>query len=306
MIAVRPLVQAGHVAERGDPQVAPPSQHLEPLGDQGPVEASKRHHVADRTQRNQIEPLHEVRLRAGRAVPAGRAQRPVERDRQEEGHADRGQITELLGVGRHRGLVQAVRIDHGRRPGQLRRGRVVVHDNNVEPGLGRRRQGLEGGYAAVHGHYHGHPLGLQRQERVGIGPISLLDPVGHIDMRLGPGGAQKAGQQGGRGRPVHVVVAEDGDRLAAHDRAGQARRPGVHVLEPRGVGQGLAQARIEEGLGLVEADAARGQHPADDLRQPQALGQGERQAGIAQALLPAFAADRVLDAQETGPRLGAG
>ena len=123
----------GLARARGDPQA---------LGDQSPVEPGERHDVADRAERDQIQPAAQVRLRPAREM-AARAQRTVERDHHEEGHPDRRELADRA----H--LVAPVGIDHGERGGQLRLGDVVVDHDDL---LTARRGGgerLERGGAAI-------------------------------------------------------------------------------------------------------------------------------------------------------------
>ena len=52
----------------------PAAERQQALGDEGAVEAGERHDVADRAERDQVEPLQQVRLGPAGAVPAARAQ----------------------------------------------------------------------------------------------------------------------------------------------------------------------------------------------------------------------------------------
>ena len=65
-----------------------------------------------------------------------------------------------------------------------------------------------------------------------------------------------------------------------------------------GIGQVMAQGWIEEPVGRLGADTARGEQPADDLRQMELLGQGEAGAVVAGALAPTPAAQRALDTEK--------
>src|SRR3546814_5978414 len=56
---------------------------------------------------------------------------------------------------------------------------------------------------------------------------------------------------------------------------GEARRRRIHVPQQAGVRQLGLQRRLQEALDLVEADAAQGDQPADDLGQAETLGDGQ-------------------------------
>ena len=79
----------------------------------------------------------------GVAVPAGRAQRAVDADAQQEGDADGGELLVRALV------VDPVGIDHRERLGQRQLGLVMVDHDDVEPGLARLGERLVGGDAAI-------------------------------------------------------------------------------------------------------------------------------------------------------------
>ena len=85
--------------QRGEPGVAAARRDLEALGHERPIEPGERHHVADRAERHEVEPAAQVRLGPAGEVAAG-AQGAVQRDRQQEGHADRGQLADRALPGR--------------------------------------------------------------------------------------------------------------------------------------------------------------------------------------------------------------
>ncbi len=70
VIGVEPLVDPRDVGERGDAGIAAPLHHLQPLRHQRAVEPGERHHVADRAERDEVEPLQEIGLGPA-AIPAG-------------------------------------------------------------------------------------------------------------------------------------------------------------------------------------------------------------------------------------------
>lgn len=107
-------------------------------------------------------------------------------------------------------------------------------------------------------------------------------------------------QQRGRRRPVHVVVAEHRDRLAAQHGLREPRGERIHAVEHRGIGQPVAQPRREMPLKLLGRDAAQRDQSRDGLGQPVRLGQQRGLARIGGADDPAPAAERPHDRGERG------
>ena len=90
---------APRAASAARPGIGAARRDLEPLGDQRAVEALERHHVAHRAERHEVEPAAQVGL-GPRAEMAARAQRAVERDDDQERHADRGEVASPGSPGR--------------------------------------------------------------------------------------------------------------------------------------------------------------------------------------------------------------
>ena len=262
--------QARRQRERREARIAPARRDLQPLGDQGAIEPGQRHHVAHGAERHQIEPAPEVRLGPAREM-AARAERAVERHDDQERHPDRGQVA------RRAHLVAAVRVDHRECLRQALLGGVVIDHDHLQAALGGERQRLEGGGAAVERDHQPAALRGEALERLRIGAVALEQAIGHVDDGLAADRLQIAREQRQRGRAVDVVVAEQAHRLARDDRIGQPLDRAVEVVQMRGVGQGLAQPRLDEGRHAVEREAAAGQDPADHLGQLAALADGERQ-----------------------------
>ena len=84
-------VEAGGVGQSGEAGVAAAGHHLEPLGDEGAVEAAQLGDVGDGAERDQVEPFDQLRLGAAREI-AARPQRPEQGRAEQEGHADRGEM----------------------------------------------------------------------------------------------------------------------------------------------------------------------------------------------------------------------
>ena len=73
---------------------------------------------------------------------------------------------------------------------------MMIDDDDIEPGLRRARQGLEGRDAAIDGHDQCDALGLQRQQRRQIGPIAFLHAIRNVDAERPTCAGEEARQQG--------------------------------------------------------------------------------------------------------------
>ena len=104
MIGVDRLADAADRGQRPHSGIAQLPRHPDALRDQRAVDPGQRHDIAYRAERHQVEPLQQIGL-GPVGVPAGLAQRAVDRDRQQKGDADRGERAMRAG------LVEPVRVD---------------------------------------------------------------------------------------------------------------------------------------------------------------------------------------------------
>ena len=141
-------------------------------------------------------------------------------------------------------------------------------------------------------------------DRVCVGPIAFGDPVRDVDVDSKPAPSQVLGQERGRACAVDIVIAKDGDALAASDRVRQAGRSGVHAGEAIGIGEQVAEFGCEEAGHSLDGDAPPCQHARHQVRHAVRLGDRCRdEAGDAvEALEPAAAADRPVDAVDRAGR----
>ena len=298
MVGAGAFVEPRDIGKRGDPRIVAARHDLQPLGDQRPVHPGQRHHVAYRPESHEIEPGHQVRFRVSLAVPVCVPERPVDRDREQEGDADGGELAAVVL------LVQAVRVDHrhGLRERRLRD--VVVEHHDIEPqggGLGERFVRRR---SAIHGYDDGDSVRLKRAHPADIGSVSLGHPVGHIDRELVSDGREKASQERRRGRSVDVVVREDPDPFAVMDRAYDPLAGAVHVAQRGRVGERRAQRGVEEVVDPIDPDAPSGKNAGDNLRQSVRLGDGERLPVVSRPWVPALSGDRPGDIQIVGAGRG--
>ena len=90
-------------------------------------------------------------------------------------------------------------------------------------------------------------------------------PVGDVDQRFGAQLAQQQDQKRAAGRAVDIVIAEDGDTLAARHRRRQPLGGLVHVAEQAGIGQQVAQRRVAISVEFVRGDPAAEQQLVDQV-----------------------------------------
>ena len=162
MIGVDRLVDAGDRGQRGEARVGAAPRDLDPLRDQRAVDPGERNDIADRAERHQIEPLQQVGLGSAAAVPAGLAQRAVDRDDQQKGDADRRQRAMRAA------LVEPVRVDDRDGARQQRLGDVMIDDDDLEPGLGGVGQRQMRSRAAIDGDDDAAPLRRCRRSSAGV------------------------------------------------------------------------------------------------------------------------------------------
>src|SRR5690606_31823851 len=144
-------------------------------------------------------------------------------------------------------------------------------DDHIEARLARRRQRLEGQRAAIDGDHKAHPLLPELEEGRNVRAVALDQAVGDIGAKIRAHGGEEAAEDGGGGRPVHVIVAEDRDLLAVADGGGDAFRRPVHVAENVRIGHEGAEAGGEIVRRPLDIDAAPGKQPGHHVREPVSL-----------------------------------
>ena len=83
--------QSAGIGQRRHAVIGAAGHHLQPLRNEGAVEAVQRGDVGHRAERHEVEQLDQLRFRAVREE-ATLAQRADGRHRQQEGDADRGEV----------------------------------------------------------------------------------------------------------------------------------------------------------------------------------------------------------------------
>ena len=282
----------GGCEQRLQPRIGPAGHDLQPLGGQRAVEAGERGHVADCTERGQIEPLAKIGLRP-RLEQAAPPRLPVQRRQQHEGDARRRQHPLA------RAAVGPVGVDQGcgrRRIAGAHQVMVDDHDRQPHPGGGLQR--VAGRGPAVDGHHQLRALRLQAAEGGGARAIALGHPVRNVDGELAPHRAEPAHQQGRAGGAVHVVVGEHAARPPVGHRVDQKARRPVHVGEARRVREQRLQGRLEVGRRCRLVHAAGGERAGQRLLETQALLVGAHERRLGRALAPDAAGQGALHAEE--------
>ncbi len=296
-------VEARDVHQRAQARLLAVLQRDQALLHEGAVQPGERHHVGDGAERDEIEQLQEIGLGQRAAPEAAAAQLAIEGG---GGHEGEPRGAKLVEPGK---VVGALRIDDGIGKRQIAGYLMMVDDDDVEVELRRFRQRLEARRAAIDGDQEPRAALGDLAHGVDIGPVALEQPIGDVEERIEPGGAQHAHEERGRGGAVDVVIAEDRDPLLALDGVGEARGGAVHVGERRGIGHQAADARIEKILDRVERNAAAGDDARENLRQAVALADGERRLALARpaAVAPDAPGHRARDAQKGAlGRIGCG
>ena len=75
------------------------------------------------------------------------------------------------------------------------------------------------------------PRAGERADRLDVRAVAFEDAVGDMHQRIEPARAQEQGEQRRGGRAVDVIVAEDGDALAALHGVGDALGGRLHRIE---------------------------------------------------------------------------
>jgi hypothetical protein len=207
-------------------------------------------------------------------------------------------------VAQLRQIVEAVGVDHGQRRGEQFIGLVVVDHDDVEAELARLEHGLMAGGAAIDRDQQRRSARGERADRFCIRSVAFEQAIRNMDDRTNAAVQQVSPQHRSRRRPIHIVVAQDGDRFRAHDgvRQPHGRRP--HVGERVGIRHQRAHGRIEEACYRVHLDPAPGENAREKLGHViVALRNRERTGGTAliEPIAPRAAAGRALDAEEHAP-----
>ena len=152
---------------------------------------------------------------------------------------------------------------------------MIEHDHvKAEPA--RELEWLAADSPAIDRHDEPHAFGGEIRYRLGARAIALGHAVGDVDDRFATAGVQIFAEQRRAARAVDVVVAKDGDALAALDRLPQPLSRRLHVAQAIRVRHQVAQARVEMAVNRLRRNAPPGEHAGDQLVLPADLRNGER------------------------------
>ena len=164
----------------------------------------------------------------------------------------------------------------------------------------RFRQRLDTGGAAIDGHQERRAARGERSHRFDIRPIAFEQPIRNMDERLEAGMPEKARQQRRRSGTVDIVIAEDRDRLAAHDGVGDPAGGLAHSRKHMRIGHIAFDRRIEECVDTVHVDVAAGKDARKQFGNFVTLRDRERPGGpaLVEPVAPCSSRRRMLDAEE--------
>ncbi len=202
------------------------------MPDQGSVLSLQRDEIGDRGQGDEVELALELRAEQCRRQLVG----------------DRGRAQ----------LAERIAADDGvqdRAVGKLGAWLVVVGDDHVDALLSRHRDLSRRGDPAVDGDQELRAAVAQAVDRRGGEAIAIVLAARDQPVAVGAELAQRPNRDRRRADTVDVVVAVDGDPLAARDRVADLRHDLVHAVEQEGV---VVVSGVEErprGLDRVKAAA---------------------------------------------------
>ena len=122
-------------------------------------------------------------------------------------------------------LVEPVGIDQRMGDRKQAGALVMVDDDDVEIGSARFLKRVERLRAAIHADRDARAPSLEFDQRLPGRPVALHQPIGDVDHRVGIEPPKQQHQQRRAGGAVDVIIAEDGDRLAALDSIGEPPAP---------------------------------------------------------------------------------
>ena len=155
----------------------------------------------------------------------------IQRGAELEGHARAAQALEGAVV------IGTAGVHDGHCLGQGVVGQMVVCDDEVDAEAGRKCGFLYGRDAVVHRDDEAAALIINRLDRVLREAVAVALPAGQHTLDGGAHPFQVLIEQGRGGHTVHVVVAEDDDRLPLVDGPQDALTGFIHVGQEHGVAQ---------------------------------------------------------------------
>ena len=148
---------------------------------------------------------------------------------------------------------------------------VMVADDHVEAERRGERELVDVRRPAVGGDEDAGARLRQRVDRPGVEPVALTEPVRDVEQRVGAELAEEEDQLRRTGDAVDVVVAVDGDPLAARQRIGEAGRGDLHVLQEERRAEAPGQRGPQEReRGLAVTHVAVPEEPREQRGGPQA------------------------------------
>ena len=143
---------------------------------------------------------------------------------------------------------------------------MMIDDHDIDAASLRPIKCLQAGRAAIDGDNQcGASIG-KAVNRLGIGAVTLEQPVRDVDPRRQLLASQKSIQQGRRSSSIDIIITEDSDRFLSFYGIGNPASSSVHIGECRWIRHQPADGRIEEIRGLLPGHTAPGEYPCQQLR----------------------------------------
>ena len=133
------------------------------------------------------------------------------------------------------------------------------------------------------------PRSVQSLDGRGLQPVAVAQPLGDEVHDVGAEQLQRAAEDHGGRDAIHIVIAVNGDPLAARDRGEHAIDRDRHIGEHHRIVQVIERGIQEAARELRVAEAPLAEEPRDDRRNSQRGSEPTRRRLIARLRIPSRA-----------------
>ena len=260
MPGLRRPAEPCHIHQRSVTNVVTAAQRDQPLGNERAVQSCQHGDVSNSAKRHMMERVEQVGFRPDVAPEIAGTQFAVHRHQRHEDKTDGGEMTKTGQI------VEPVRIDQRIDHRKLVAALVMVDHHYVHPEALRLRQRLDAGGATIDRDQERRAFVRKAAHGFDVRAIAFEDAVRNMDQRIETRVAQMPGQQRRRGGAIHVIVAENRNLLTARRRICDPLGGHFHVRHCQGIGQQLADGRIEKVFHRIDVDATPGDNPRQHFR----------------------------------------
>ena len=142
---------------------------------------------------------------------------------------------------------------------------MVIDHNDIDTGRARHLQRLKGLGAAIDSDNQPCTALGDPHQRLAGRTITFHQAIRDVIARLATERAKQPNHQGCRSGAVHVIIAEDGHRLAVQHGIGQPTGRLVHVVEQRRIRHEVADRGRAMPFNIVARHAARQEQLRDQI-----------------------------------------